>query len=345
MSTRIAWCDETVNVSTGCNRVAPECDNCYAISTAHRELRPEHKGLTVVRRADASRPGPDWNGVVHKHPERLLQPAKFPGRKRIFINSMSDVFHVNLGHEYIAAIHGMVAAFPQHTFIMLTKRVGQAVAFHDRMARSKRPAEDCVYAWYNALGETDVPRPYLSNEAATRVRHVQWPLPNLWLGVSVGTRDRTSWIEYLLGIPAALHCVSFEPLLEDIGDLGDLLPTAAEQKGDKPRHDRKGYLGWAILGGESGHKHTTRLCDVKWIRRLAEQLRFANVPTFIKQMGSRAYSYGESWPPFVGRYAPAILTLGDGKREVVARRLLDAAGSDPLEWPPQLQIQEHPRDR
>lgn len=332
MSTDIAWCDETINVSTGCTRVAPECDNCYAMSFAHRAMRPEHEGLTKIRPKDAKRPGVDWNGVVRMHPERLLAPAAIAGRKRIFVNSMSDIFHAALPDDFIAAAHGMAALFPHHTFMFLTKRVAQAEAFHRRMKRFKQPAHECVGRLLQQPGVAP------TNRDLGRV-NTTWPLPNVWLGCSVGSRATVPWIGELLHVPAALHFVSFEPLLEDVGDLGTLLPTPAEQKGDKPRFGRAGHLGWAILGGESGHKHTIRPCDVKWIRRLLEQLQFAKVPTFVKQMGSRAYSFGDSWRPFIGRYSPVDLHPPEGYR------LADSAGAEPSEWPQQLRVQEHPRGR
>jgi len=136
-----------------------------------------------------------------------------------------------------------------------------------------------------------------------------WPLPNVWLGVSVESRKWLHRLDVLREVPAAIRFVSFEPLLEDLGEV-----------------DLAG-IDWAIVGGESGPG--ARPCDLAWIRSVVAQCRAAGVPVFVKQLGA--------WP--CGKQAYMDLDPARGGRYV----LRDRKGGDMSEWPEDLRVREFPR--
>lgn len=111
--TTISWTSKVWNIVLGCTRDNEECDRCFAMHVAHRGLIEEHRGLTKLRPKGASRPGVDWNGVVRLVPERLLLPFSWRKPRKIFVNSMSDLFHPQVPFEFIAAAFGVMAATPR----------------------------------------------------------------------------------------------------------------------------------------------------------------------------------------------------------------------------------------
>ena len=130
-ATSISWTDATWNPVRGCSRVSDGCRNCYAETVAARFSGP---GQAYEGLADRARKGSKWTGVVRMVPEHLADPMRWKRPRRIFVNSMSDLFHESLSNEQIAAVFGVMAAAPQHTFQVLTKR-GQSVALVHRGPR------------------------------------------------------------------------------------------------------------------------------------------------------------------------------------------------------------------
>lgn len=121
--TKISWTDATWNPILGCERVSPGCDQCYAIQSAtiragnpHPKVAAAFAGLT--HRTDRL----DWTGRVNLLPERLEQPLHWRKPKRIFVNSLSDLFHNEVPEEYIAEVFAVMSLAPQHLFQVLTKR-------------------------------------------------------------------------------------------------------------------------------------------------------------------------------------------------------------------------------
>lgn len=169
MTTSIEWTDETWNPTVGCSKTSPGCDHCYAITVARREMSAAHKGLTV---------NGDWTGEVRHLPDRLDTPMHWRRPRRIFVNSMSDLFHKDVGPAFIASVFDTMAKCPQHTFQVLTKRP-------QRMLQ---------------LMSTDVPGE-------------RQPLPNVWLGTSIESDRYLFRSNYLRGTPAAVRFLSLEPLL------------------------------------------------------------------------------------------------------------------------------------
>lgn len=247
----IEWTDTTWNPVRGCSRVSPGCDHCYAMRQARRFDRPggAYEGLTRV----GSR-GVDWSGRVRLVPEMLDQPLRWRRPRRVFVNSMSDLFHEALSLEDIGRVFGIMADAPRHTFQILTKR-----------ARRMREALIAI------------------EDAVDPERHgYSWPLPNVWLGVSAEDQQRADErIPELLQAPAVVRFVSAEPLLGPIDFEGTPGP-------DGVGIDYPEGLDWVIVGGESGPG--ARPCDVAWIRSIVRQCREAGVACFVKQLGARPVS-------------------------------------------------------
>lgn len=254
---KIEWCDTTWNPTSGCTKVSQGCKNCFAECIAKRFW------------------GDRKFGDVQCHPERLNQPLHWRKPRRVFVDSMSDLFHEDVPFDFTLDVLDIIKNCPQHTFMILTKRP-------ERMLEL---AELC---------ETE-PFEYL------------WPLPNVWLGVSVenqATADER--IPLLLKTPAAVRFVSCEPLLgpvdmrvkwartpiypesyrrlgvpvpDELWSLNDALYSRAADE----YNPAKIGLDWVICGGESGPD--ARPMHPDWARSLRDQCQSAGVPFFFKQWG------------------------------------------------------------
>lgn len=253
--TAIEWTDATWNPVTGCDKVSPGCDNCYAESIAHRFA--------------GSKAYPDGFDVT-LHPERLDQPVRWRRPRRVFVNSMSDLFHDQIPDEYIARVFGVMAANrwhdrPTHTFQVLTKR-------HARMRRLLSKASFRTIVATEAARFTDSGH---ADHVHDAVHFHEWPLPNVWLGVSV---EDQKWadirIPALLDTPAAVRFLSCEPLLGHI-NLANRGP-----------HSLVDDIDWVIVGGESGPG--ARPMHPDWARSLRDQCDAAGVPFLFKQWGEWA---------------------------------------------------------
>jgi len=198
-STSIEWTNKTWNPVTGCTKVSPGCKHCYAETVAERFWKkqyPGRAGFTEVR----------------CHPERLDEPLRWRKPSRIFVNSMSDLFHEKIPNEFIAAVCGVMAAAPRHTFQVLTKRPARMLAW---------------FGWMRSVGTTIFERDRAAAlDAAVRYGVAPerindgtdgtsaWPLPNLHIGTSIENQETADErIPFLLQTPAAVRFVSVEPLL------------------------------------------------------------------------------------------------------------------------------------
>jgi protein gp37 len=281
----IEWCHATWTIAVGCTRVSAGCDNCYAISFVHRGLHETHRGLTKLRSKDAARPGVDWNGTVRTLPERLSDPLKWKKPRRVFVGSITDLFHPSIPFEYIAAVFGVMAACPQHTFLVLTKRPERARAFFDHIFGLENCAETVAWegerhgvVWDARGSEAFRYPPHEPLNLANR-RAFEWPLPNVQLGTSVedqATADAR--IPELLQCPAAVHWVSLEPQLEYV------VLAKRMQSGNRTWMNALYHLGWLVVGGESGPG--ARPFHVEWARSLLEQARGLDTKVFVKQLGA-----------------------------------------------------------
>lgn len=270
----IEWCEATWNPVRGCSLVSPGCTHCYAMRQAVRIK--SYEGLTKPSKA-----GPVWTGEVRTAPEMLDRPLRWRKPRLIFVNSMSDLFHESIPFEYIAAVFGVMAACPQHTFQVLTKRPERAVEWFEWIGEpfaQASPQWRCFYSLGNAH-----PKP-IAVEAP--LDGSLWPLPNVWLGTSVEDQPRADErVLQLLRCPAAVRFLSCEPLLAPVSfRWAEWSPRAAELV--ENHLDGLRALDWVIVGGESGHR--ARPMDPQWARSIRDQCEEAGVPYFFKQWGEWA---------------------------------------------------------
>ncbi len=216
--TSIIWTESSWNPVSGCTKVSPGCDHCYAEK--------------VAQRFAGTKAYPDGFDVTLR-PDRLDQPLRWTRPRKIFVNSMGDLFHDAVSEDFVAQVFAVMAAAPRHTFQLLTKR-------HARM---------------RSLVSSPGFREKVNAKAASDYHHDtrgQWPLTNLWLGVSA---ENQTWadirIPVLVDTPAVVRFVSAEPLIAPITDIH------AET------------LDWVIVGGESGPG--SRPMHVEWARDLRQQ--------------------------------------------------------------------------
>ena len=298
--TLIPWCDATWNPIRGCSRVSAGCEHCYAEKMAGRfgiPRRPDAyaKRLPYQGLVRSTVNGPRWTGDVSVVEEALDLPLRWKRPRRIFVNSMSDLFHEKVPDEWIDRIFAVMALAPQHTFQVLTKRPERMRAY-----LSKATVRHHVCAGDGC--------PYCSDTG--RTAWAVTPYPNVWLGVSVEDQPTAdARIPLLLQTPAAVRFVSYEPALGPVAfgtingrtsrvhDSGrmDVLRGLAVYPTTHPEYPEQGYpiqpLDWLIIGGESGPH--ARPCDLAWIRSAVAQCRAAGVPVFVKQdSGPRAGQQG-----------------------------------------------------
>ena len=182
--TQIEWTDATWNPVAGCSIMSVGCTNCYAMNMAKRlEAMGVEKYRGLTRRSGKRT---IWNGVVHEDRAALDIPRKWKKSRKIFVNSMSDLFHPAVTQDFVADVWRVMADTPRHHYQILTKRP-------DRMSR-------------------------ILNEICPV------PLANVWLGTSVERRDVIGRIDELRDVTATIRFISFEPLIGAVGqvDLTDI---------------------------------------------------------------------------------------------------------------------------
>jgi protein gp37 len=329
--TTIQWTDETWNPVTGCTKVSQGCKNCYA--------------ERVFPRVYGKRRFTD----VQMHPDRLDHPLRWGKPRRVFVNSMSDLFHESVPFEFIDEVFAVMAMAPQHVFQILTKRPERMRAWTQRTDWD---------AWITKamLGRRcgvgrfaiRVDRPYVSN---------------VWLGVSVEDQETADErIPLLLQTPAAVRFVSYEPALGPVDfrvpfDGANVRALYRAAPGI-PRID------WVIVGGESGPK--ARPFDAAWARSTIAQCKAAGAPCFVKQLGANIIDRNDAgfaaeeevwaegpdagrptnpsaWPSPYGDIEHDINGFREEYQGAPVRvHLRDRKGGDPSEWPEDLRVREWP---
>jgi len=258
--TSIEWATDSWNPTTGCTKVSQGCKHCYAETIANRfwakQYPPNEDG------------SPRKFTDVRVHPECLEDPLKWRKPRRVFVNSMSDLFHEDMPLEFILRVWITMAEASRHTFLILTKRP-------DRMNRF-------VNEWL----------PGAFGLATMSLKLLDKPLPNVWLGVSVeDQKTADERIPILLQTPAAVRFVSYEPALGPVDfKLGPYPPCKHVGCYHHISHPCEGCgrklgrlpLDWIIMGGESGPD--ARPMHPDWARSVRDQCQAAGVPFFFKQM-------------------------------------------------------------
>lgn len=262
--TKIEWTDRTWNPTTGCNKVSQGCKNCYA-QKQHARLQHMHPGKYTK----------GFTEGVQLHADVLRAPLTWKKPARVFVNSMSDLFHADVPFEFILRVFSIMALTPRHTYQILTKRPERMKEFFDII---NNPAHH-----RNAKEKLQInAHPYL-----LEWNSFEWPLPNVWLGTSVENQEEAcKRIPFLIKVPAAVRFLSCEPLLGPL-DLTFLRQTSVSGIDALSNHPigspDKPFIDWVIAGGESGPG--ARPMHPDWVRSLRDQCAGANVPFFFKQWG------------------------------------------------------------
>mgnify|MGYP001614488243 CR=1 FL=1 len=312
---KIEWTERTWNPIRGCSMVSAGCAHCYAMRQAHRFAGPgqPYEGLTYL-----GPKGPLWTGRVALSETTLEAPLRWRKPRRVFVNSMSDVGHPDIPLSFLARMFNVMASAtlacrhrlasqhedecwsgPHHQFQALTKR--------PEVLRERIPQ---ISDWAARYWPGDCAL-NAALDAGT------WPLPNVWLGVSVEDQDAArARIPNLLATPAAVRFVSYEPALGPVDftrihfgkrlvqrhpdRLNALTGECDEGHGqfDGIREMSSGpRVDWLICGGESGPG--ARPMHLAWARSVHDQCKAAGVPFFMKQFsgpGGRAIKDMTAFP-------------------------------------------------
>jgi protein gp37 len=290
-NTAIEWSDATWNPTAGCSLVSPGCTNCYAMRVAHRLARMPEQREFYAGMTQESKAGPVWTGSVRLIEKALDRPLRWKKPRRIFVNSMSDLFHEALPDGAIDKVFAVMALASQHTFQVLTKRAERMRAYSLGMA---------------AAGDLGRFERYIARNPASFSRGLEWPLPNVWLGVSVEDQQRADErIPHLLATPAAVRFLSCEPLLGPVDLTKIAVPDAAagkyaghrytfnalQREDDLKLFNAPAHVDWVIAGGESGRG--ARPMHPEWARALRDQCAAAGVAFHFKQWGEWALTTPE----------------------------------------------------
>ena len=264
--TGIEWTDATWNPVRGCSRVSEGCRNCYAETVAARFSGPGLPYEGLARRTAAGEPR--WTGKVRVVETALEQPLRWTRPRRIFVNSMSDLFHERLPDADIDRVFAVMLLAPRHTFQILTKRAERMRAYLTAPALYGR-----ILDAVNLIRQR---RPDLSGFGVSDP--TRFPARWIWLGVSVEDQVAADErIPLLLDTPAAGRFLSCEPLL---GPIDFRKVRGFNRVGlDLSRW-------WVIVGGESGPN--ARTMHVQWARQIRDLCEIAGVPFFFKQWGEWA---------------------------------------------------------
>lgn len=221
----IEWTDATWNPVSGCRIMSAGCTNCYAMRMAARLQAMDHPSYVGTTRKSGRRHV--WTGKVHLVEKALETPLTWKKPRFVFVNSMSDLFQDDVPFSYVERVWDVMERADSHTFQILTKQPERMADF--LIGRDKSP------------------------------------LPNVWVGTSVESKDVAFRIDELRRAPAAVRFISFEPLIGAVGsvDLSD--------------------IHWAIVGGESGPG--SRPMSISWVDEIFELCRNQSVAFFFKQWG------------------------------------------------------------
>ena len=288
--TAIEWTDATWNPVTGCTKVSPGCAHCYIERTPPFRI--------------AGRRFVDGSTGVQLHPERLSHPLRWRKPRRVFVCSLADLFHDDVPDAFIDDVFATMLAAPQHTFQVLTKRPERARDWFESYVSSFDTPTRVWTIAADVLGAT---------RELGGWPHDTWPLPNVWVGVSIENARHTWRADVLRDVPAAVRFISAEPLLGSLFESGGARGVSGVQGDDrapaKTREHRtpNGTQGthraplnlagidWVIVGGESGPG--ARPMHADWARELRDAC--------LDHRGRMVMVTG-GWDPEDGPVAPAF---------------------------------------
>lgn len=312
-NTKISWTNDTLNALHGCKKVSGGCLHCYAVAVSNKladnpnaKIQEMYAGVTTRHENGQL----DWSGVITFVERKLWEPMSWQAPRRIFVNSLSDLFYEEVLLEWIAAHWALFALTPWHTYQVLTKRP----------ERIRPILEDPKFT---NLMQTYIERyrPKVQKNAnlfsadtlLAAINPVKKPLPNVWLGTSV--EDQVTAIKripHLLNAPAAIRFLSCEPLLGYVqldalsvnrkklpfwhgesmsmpGELNSLNGEWWPALNDLDKEEAMKITGvpkidWIIVGGESGHG--ARKMENDWAVALLQQSKMYGTTFYGKQTGS-----------------------------------------------------------
>lgn len=387
--TKIEWTEQTWNPLAGCTAKSPGCLNCYAATMAPRlAAMGQTKYIDITRKKGARQ---IFTGKISYDENALLAPLRWKKPRMVFVNSMSDLFWGDeedletsrrmgvidpkpVPYEFIDRVLSVIAATPQNTYQLLTKRPGRALEYfkhlQDAADQHAPTTVDGKYTPAQVLNIRMLNHGVFAGGYLGKAFDAPWPLPNLWLGVSCEDQTTANTrIPLLLNTPAAIRWLSIEPLLAPV-DIRDALPCRfCRGRGwylERLTHDYKtacqncinnarargipifpgqmavqaGSVNWVIVGGESGNH--ARPCDIAWIRSIVKQCESADVPVFVKQLGRVPTMSEKEW-----RDAPVarLLSAVNAKRVpdgFVGIAMSDKKGGELSDFPADLQIRKYP---
>lgn len=309
--TSIEWTDHSINPirarlgeNTGhhCQKISPGCKNCYSSRFQPRFRMPQFQEQRAEQMPE-----------VFLHTPALEEVLRRRTPTRFFWCDMTDIFGEWVSNEMIAACFGVMAATPQHTHQVLTKRIARALKWYTWIEKALPSCHVLGaargvrwYAWERAGQTQQAWGKTVSPSWSGDMPAWGWPLPNVHVGVSVENQQYADErIPLLMQIPAALRFLSVEPMIGPI----DLRPYLA--------HCDASRISWVIVGGESGRN--ARPFDIAWARSIVAQCRpvgAPGVPCFVKQLGDNPV----------------------GLQSVITA----SKGGDPSEWPADLRVRQLP---
>lgn len=252
-TTGIKWTESTWNPVTGCSKVSAGCKNCYALRDW--EKLSSKPGSVYF--------GRDFTDVAF-HQERLDQVVRWSNPRKIFVNSMSDLFHENLSFEQIDAIFAAMQIANWHTYQVLTKRPERMIEYLTSRFEQLQSKPD--------FKEYFTPEQIKLNAKAYQFKPKIEKFNHIWLGVSIenerSAKERLPLMQTLKNF-CTVAWVSAEPLLEPY----DITAYASD-------------IDWFVLGGESGPN--ARIMQHQWVDYFIEQCKTHNIPFLFKQWGEWA---------------------------------------------------------
>lgn len=322
---------KTGKVGHYCEKISPGCANCYASAFQPRFGLPMYVGEWQRERRLA-----EMDLYLDDHELRV--PVDWRKPRKVFVCSMTDLFGDWVPDAWIDWVFHIMSRTPHHTYMVLTKRAWR------------------MENYIRTLCDDSHNRRRFDFITTADIDVVPWPLPNVWLGVSVENTEQMRRIEYLLKCPAVVRWLSMEPLLGPV-DLASHLRCAECCGKTWDRVDANEIpcpacggafhgIDWCVIGGESGRG--ARPCHLEWIRSLVRQCREVNVPPFVKQFGSNFHSDGEVWPE-APRYTLTSMCNGVlqnttewNRRKNGRWKFRNSKGSLMDEWPEDVRVREYP---
>lgn len=305
--TAIEYGDVSWNLVTGCTPVSGGCANCWA-----RELHNlRHKAYLAGKKMPVQYARPFEHIQIME--DRLDQPLRWKKPHVVLVNFTGDLFHEDVPEKFLDKVFVRMNVSRTHIFIILTKRPERMLKYMTRYTNGG-------WGTHEIINHETVMK-------FTSTRKFVWPLPNVWMGVSVEDQSTANErIPLLLQTPAAHRWVSFEPALGSIDiQRSTWFANQSEMRNQLPPNGVG--LDWVVMGGESGKN--ARPMDPHWARFMRDQCEATGIPFYFKQWGG--------WVEVEkriddGKTYIAISTVMERVGKKAAGRLLDGREWNETPW-------------